>query len=413
MGRIAIVDGIRTPFIKAWTLFEDIPAQKLGALCVRELMELTHLSPESVDEVIFGAVAQPVEASNVSRVISLLAGIPIEKRAYTVSRNCASGFESITSASEKIRCGIDKIVISGGTESMSNIPLLFGKKITKILLRLNKAKSIIDKLKLIFSIKPAYLKPVPGLVLGLSDPVCGLNMGQTAEVLAKEFGISRKEQDEFALMSHKRANEGRLKLREEIMQVILPPKFDIVVEDDNGPRENQTLEALAKLKPYFDRYTGTVTVGNACQVTDGACSLLIMEEEKAVEMGYKPLGYIREYTYIGVDPRKMGIGPAYAIPIVLDKAGLKLKDIDLIEINEAFAVQVIACLRLLEKSIGEIDINKLNVNGGAIALGHPVGTTGSRLVLTLLKEMKRRNSKFALASLCVGGGQGGAIILER
>lgn len=413
MGRIAVVDGIRTPFVKAWTLFEDIPAQRLGAICVRELLELTHLSPDSVDEVIFGAVAQPVEASNVSRVISLYAGIPEEKRAYTVSRNCASGFESATSAFEKIRCGLDEVVIAGGTESMSNIPLIFGKDITRILVRLNKTKSAIEKLKLLSRIRPRYLKPVPGLALGLTDPVCGLNMGQTAEVLAKEFGISRKEQDEFSLMSHKRAIAGRMKLREEIVPVMVPPEFDIVVEDDNGPRESQTLEALANLKPYFDRHTGTVTVGNSCQVSDGSCSLLIMEDEKAKAMGYEPLGYIRGYTYIGVEPRRMGLGPAYAIPAVLKKTGLKLKDIDLIEINEAFAVQVIACLRLLASSVGEIDIDRLNVNGGAIAVGHPVGVTGSRLILTCLKEMKRKDARFGLVSLCVGGGQGGAVVLER
>jgi acetyl-CoA C-acetyltransferase/acetyl-CoA acyltransferase len=425
MGRIAIVEGIRTPFVKAWTLFQDISAQRLGAICVRELLEEISLRADSIDEVIFGNVAQPPEASNVARVISLYAGIPKEKRAYTVSRNCASGFEAVTSASEKIHCGLDKIVVAGGTESMSNIPLLLGKEIARIFTRLNKTKTLMEKIRLFSGIRLRHFKPISGLMLGLSDPVCGLNMGQTAEVLAKEFGISRKEQDEFALMSHKRAVSARLKLREEIMPVIVPPEFDIVVEDDNGPRENQTMESLCKLKPYFDRYTGTVTAGNSCQVTDGASALLVMEEERAYALGYEPLGYIRAYSYVGVAPRKMGLGPAYAIPLVLKKAGLTLKDIDLIEINEAFAVQVLACIRLLAskkfaeenfsatEAIGEIDIERLNVNGGAIAIGHPVGTTGTRLILTLLKEMKRRNFKFGLASLCVGGGQGGAIILER
>lgn len=425
MGRIAIVEGVRTPFVKSWTLFEDVPAQKLGSVCVRELLEKTHLNPEAVDEVIIGTVAQPVEASNIARVISLYAGIPKQKRAYTISRNCASGLESVTSALEKIKCGVDQIVISGGTESMSNIPLMFGKETSKILMRLNKAKSLTEKLKLYSQLRPRHFKPVPGLTLGLTDPVCGLNMGQTAEVLAKEFGVTRREQDEFALMSHQRAVESSRKLSEEIMPFLVPPKFDQVVEHDNGPRGNLTLESLGKLKPFFERHTGTVTVGNSCQVTDGACALLVMEEEKAREMGYQPLGYIRAYSYVGVEPSKMGLGPAYAIPNVLEKAGLKLKDIDLVEINEAFAAQVLACLKLLSSkkfaeensfqlgTIGEIDPAKLNVNGGAIALGHPVGTSGSRLILTLLKEMKRRNAKFGLASLCVGGGQGGAVILER
>lgn len=422
--RIAIVEGIRTPFVKAWTLFEDIPAQRLGAICVRELLEMTCLEPELVDEVIFGAVAQPPEASNIARVISLYAGMPKSKKAYTVSRNCASGLESVTSAAEKITLGVDEIVIAGGTESMSNIPLLFGKEITRILTRLNKAKSALEKLRLLYEIRPRHFKPVPGLALGLTDPVCGLNMGQTAEVLAKEYGITREEQDKFALMSHERAVASRMKLREEIVPVFVPPEFK-VVEDDFGPRGNQSLEALCDLKPYFDRHTGTVTVGNSCQVTDGACALLVMDEEKARKMGYNPLGYIRSYAYIGLEPSKMGLGPAYAIPIVLAKASLKLKDIDLVEINEAFAVQALCCLRALaskkfceanfslSEPIGEIDLQKLNVNGGAIALGHPVGTSGSRLILTLLKEMKRRNAKLGLASLCVGGGQGGAIILER
>lgn len=425
MGRIAIVEGIRTPFVKAGTFAKDIPAQRLGAICVRELLELTHLNPDAVDEVIFGAVGNPIEAANVARVISLYAGIPKEKPAYTVSRNCASGFESVTGAYEKIRCGLYEIVIAGGAESMSNMPLIFGKEMTEIFTKLNRAKTAIEKIKLFWRIKLAYLKPVSGLILGLTDVVCGLGMGQTAEVLAKEFGITRKEQDEVALISHHRAVASRPKLREEIVPIYVPPKFDIVVEDDNGPREGQTMETLCKLRPAFDRYTGTVTAGNSSQITDGSCALLIMEEEKAKQMGYEPLGYVRAYAYVGVDPSRMGLGPAYAIPMVLDKAGLKLKDMELIEINEAFAVQFIACLRLLaskkfaeknfsaSKAIGQIDMDKLNVNGGAVALGHPVGVTGSRLILTLLKEMKRQNAQIGLASLCVGGGQGGAIILER
>lgn len=425
MGRIAIVDGIRTPFVKAWTLFEDIPAHKLGAIAVRELLERTHLDPAMVDEVIFGAVAQPVEASNVARVISLYAGIPEGKRAYTVSRNCASGLESLTSALEKIRCGLDEIVIAGGAESMSNIPLIFGKDITKIFTRLSRAKNIVEKINIFSQMRPRHFKPVVGLALGLTDPVCGLNMGQTAEILAKEFGISRKEQDEFALLSHKKAIASKSKIKEEIVPVMVGPGYDVVVENDNGPRENQSMDALCNLKPYFDRHTGTVTVGNSCQVTDGACALLVMDEDKALKMGYQPLGYLRAYNYIGLAPNKMGLGPAYSIPLVLKKAGLKLEDMDLIEINEAFAAQVLACVGALaskkfaeenfsaSEALGEIDMDKLNVNGGAIALGHPVGTSGSRLVLTLLKEMKRRSARFGLASLCVGGGQGGAVILER
>jgi len=278
MGRIAIVEGVRTPFVKSWTLFEDLTAERLGAICVRELLERSHLNPFSVDEVILGCVAQPLEAINIARVVSLYAGIPKEKRGYTVSRNCASGFESITSGFEKIRLGLDEIVIAGGVESMTQIPLFFTREMTKFLVRLKKAKNFKEKMGTLFQMRPRYLKPVQGLLLGLTDPVCGLNMGETAEVLAKEFGVSRREQDEFALTSHERALASREKLREEIFPVICPPTFERVVEEDNGPRENQSLDALSSLKPFFERETGTVTAGNSCQVTDGACALLLMKE---------------------------------------------------------------------------------------------------------------------------------------
>ncbi len=416
MSRIAIVSGIRTPFARAWTDFGDLPAQELGRIAVRELLERTAIDPALVDEVIFGSVANPPEAANIARVISLLAGIPKEKRAYTVSRNCASGFEAVTSAAEKINSGFDQIVIAGGAESMSNIPMFYPPKTAKLFLKLSKAKNPLERIVLFWELlKPSrLLKPVIGLQLGLTDPVCGLNMGQTAEILAKEYGITRKEQDEFALVSHKKAISARERLKEEIVPVFVPPKYEKTITDDNGARENITLEDLAKLKPYFDRYSGSVTVGNACQVTDGACALLLMKEEKAKELGFAPLGFIRAYDYVGVEPSKMGIGPAFAIPEVLKKAGLKLSDIELIEINEAFAVQVIACERQLEASnIGKLNREILNVNGGAIALGHPVGVTGSRLILTLLKEMQRRNLHLGLASLCVGGGQGAAVVVER
>lgn len=416
MSRIAIVEGIRTPFARAWTDFGDIPAQELGRMAVRELLERTAIKPDLIDEVIIGSVANPPEAANIARVISLLAGIPKEKRAYTVSRNCASGFEAVTSAAEKILTGMDEVVIAGGAESMSNIPMFYPPQTAKLFLKLAKARNPLEKISLFWELlKPSrLLKPVIGLQLGLTDPVCGLNMGQTAEILAKEYGITRKEQDEFALASHKRALGAREKLKEEIVPVFVPPKYEKTITDDNGVRENIIIEDLAKLKPYFDRYSGSVTVGNACQVTDGACALLLMKEEKAKELGFAPLGFIRSYDYVGVEPSKMGIGPAFAIPEALKKAGLKLSDIELLEINEAFAAQVIACERQLESAgVGKLNRDILNVNGGAIALGHPVGVTGSRLILTLLKEMQRRNLHLGLASLCVGGGQGAAVIVER
>lgn len=414
MSRIAVVNGIRTPFIKSWTLFKDISSQELGRIAVNELLQITEIEPELIDDVIFGTVAQPAEASNIARVISLYAGIPQDKPAYTVLRNCASGIESVTSALEKINSGLDEIVIAGGVESMSNIPMFYRKEISDIFLQLSRAKTLFSKLKLFAKLRPKYLlNPKVGLKLGLTDPVCGLNMGETAEVLAKEFGITRKEQDEFALLSHIKAIAAKDKLRKEIVPVIVPPKYKLIVDHDNGPRENQTIEELQKLRPIFDKYTGTVTAGNSSQITDGAVALLLMKEEKAKELGYEPLGYIKSYCYVGLEPSKMGLGPAYAIPSVLKKSGMNLSDVQLIEINEAFAAQVIACERLLEKSGLKIDRSILNINGASIALGHPVGATGTRLILTVLKEMKRRNLNIGLVSLCVGGGQGAAIILER
>ena len=416
---------MRTPFIKAWTLFEDLPAQKLGALCLTELLQRTEIDPNLVDEVIVGCVGQPIDAANVARVISLYAGIPKSKKAYTVNRNCASGFEAVTSAVEKITAGQDDIVIAGGAESMSNAPLVFSKDAVKIFMRLGRAKSFMEKLGVFSQFRPKHFAPQAALGLALTDPTCGLNMGQTAEVVAKKFGISRQRQDKFALESHQRVIASREKLKEEMMSVFVPPSFEKTVGEDNGVREGQSMDALAKLKPVFDRRSGTVTAGNSSQITDGACMLLLMEEERAKAMGYEILGTIAAYDYVGLEPSEMGLGPAFVIEKILRKAGLPLSAIDLFEINEAFAAQVLASIDALAckkfaakhfpggQPVGEINPAILNVNGGGIALGHPVGVTGSRLILTCLKEMKRRDLHRGLVSLCIGGGQGGAVLLER
>lgn len=425
MKRIAVIDGVRTPFIKSWTLFDRVPAQKLGALCVTELLQRTEIDPNLIDEVILGCVSQPIEAANVARVVSLQAGIPKSKRAYTVHRNCASGFEALTSAAEKISLGFDEVVVAGGTESMSNSPLVFSKEAAGLFMQLQKAKTFGERLSVMLKFRPKHFAPVPALQLGLTDPACGLNMGQTAEVLAKKYAISRARQDAFALESHKRVTVSRAKLREEMMPIFLPPLFDKPVTDDNGVRENLTAEQLAKLKPVFDRFSGTVTAGNSSQITDGACALLLMDEAKAKSLGLEILGTIVDYDYAGVEPSEMGIGPVFVIERILRKNKLTLKDIELLEINEAFAVQVLSCIDALasktfaeqnfasKQPVGEINPAILNVNGGAIAFGHPVGVSGARLVLTALKEMKRRGLKRSLVSACVGGGQGGGVLLER
>ncbi len=424
MERIAIIDGIRTPFAKMGTVFNDLSAQELGRIAARELIERLNLDVTLIDEVIFGNVSQPPDAANISRVIALLSGIPSTTPAFTVHRNCASGLEAVTSAAAKIHMNEVDCVLAGGTESMSNIPFFVSKGLQEIIFRFSKSKTFLEKLRALSQIRPRFLKPRIGLNLGLTDPVCGLNMGQTGEVLAKEFGISRKDQDQFSLRSHQRAIAGRERLKEEIVPVIPGPHYKSVVDKDNGPRENQTLEALAALRPIFDRVAGTVTAGNSSQVTDGAVALLVMRESKARDMGFKPLGYLRAFTFAGVEPHRMGIGPAHAIPRVLKKAEMSLKDIDAIEINEAFAAQVLACLKALESPAfarefsyegftGSIQPEILNVNGGAIALGHPVGASGARLILTMLKHLHRNNLHAGLVALCVGGGQGAAVILER
>jgi acetyl-CoA acyltransferase len=260
---------------------------------------------------------------------------------------------------------------------------------------------------------------------GLTDPFVGINMGQTAEILAKEWGLSRQVQDEFALRSHKLASGAKEKLREEIAPVALGPDYKETIIDDIGPRDNQTYEALAKLKPFFDKETGSITAGNSCPITDGAAMILMMSREKAESLGYKPLARILSYGFAGLEPERMGLGPVYSTPVALKRAGLTLKDMGLIELNEAFAAQVLSCQKAfdsdefaknklgLSQKVGEVRNEILNVNGGAIALGHPVGTTGTRITLTLMKEMRRRNVQFGLATLCIGGGQGGSIIIEN
>ena len=425
MERIAIVDGIRTPFCKMNTVFNYLSAQELGRIATRELIERSGFDVKNIDEVIFGCVGQPADAANIARVIGLGAGIPKSVPAYTVHRNCASGIEAVVSAAIKIQVGEGRCILAGGTESMSNIPFFFSKAAQEIFMELSKAKTLPARLQTFFKFRPEHLlNPKIGLALGLTDPACGLNMGQTAEVLAKEYGITRNDQDKFSLDSHLKAVAAKAILKEEIVPVIPGPKYKEAVTDDNGPREGQTIEALTKLRPFFENGTGTVTAGNSSQVTDGAAAILVMSESRAKELGLKPLGYIRGFAFAGVDPVRMGIGPAYAIPKVLKKTGLKLADMQAIEINEAFAAQVIACVRALSSAkfaqengfegyTGDIDPAKLNINGGAIALGHPVGVTGARLILTMLKHLNRKNQNLGLISLCIGGGQGAAVILER
>lgn len=424
---VVLVDGVRTPFTKAGTKLKDIHPAHLGQVALKELIARTNLDVNLIDEVIIGNIGNPPDAVNISRVVALNAGVPLKTSAYTVHRNCASALQSITSGYDKISSGSMDVVVAGGTESMSQMPLLFSQRFQNIFGEFAFAKSAAKKIAALKKIKLKDLKPRISVVEGLTDPFVGINMGQTAEILAKEFKITREQQDQFALESHQKAVAAQKKgiLSEEITPVFLPPKYKKVVEEDVGPRPEQSLKQLAKLRPYFDRKEGTVTVANACPITDGAAMVLLMSRKKAQELGLKPLASIKSYAYAGLEPERMGLGPVYSTPLALAKAGLKMKDIGLVELNEAFAAQTLACLKAfscdefgrkklgLDEAVGEIDPSILNVNGGAVALGHPVGTTGTRIVATLAKEMKRRNVKYGLATLCIGGGQGGAIILER
>lgn len=422
--RLVIVDGVRTPFCKAGTELAGLGADELGRIAVNALLTRTGLDPALVDEVIFGCVAQPVDAANVARVIALRAGIPESVPALTVQRNCASGCEALTLAQERLTAGRGSLFLVGGVESMSNIPLLFSQAAAQKFGRLGRARGFGQRLKALAAFRPVDFKPRIGLLLGLSDPVCGLNMGETAELLAREFAVTREEQDETALLSHQRALAAQAKLAEEICPAFLASKAAVLTQD-NGPRENQSLAALAKLKPVFDRKTGTVTAGNASQVTDGAVALLVMSETRAQELGFTPLGALTGYAYAGCDPSRMGLGPVFAMARAEKQTGRTLEDADLIEVNEAFAAQTLAVLKAARSEtfarqflsrkapLGEIAPEQLNVNGGAIALGHPVGATGARLVLTSLKELQRRKARRALVTLCVGGGQAAALWLER
>lgn len=439
---VVIVEGVRTPFAKSGTKLKDMHPADLGKVALKQLIAQTNLDVNSVDEVIIGNTGNPADAVNISRVVALNAGIPMKTSAYTVHRNCASALESISNGFEKIRSGTMDVVLAGGTETMSQIPILQPRRFQDIYNNLFAAKGPKQALPLLWSLFKADVKqikamlagnmkdeyfPIIGVMQGLTDPFVGINMGQTAEILAKEWGLTREMQDKFALRSHHLAaaamKEGRF--AQEITPVYLPPKFAEVISEDIGPRANQTMEALAKLKPFFDKATGTITAGNSCPITDGAAMVLLMSREKAEAQGYKPLATIRSYGFAGLEPERMGLGPVYSTPVALKRAGLSMKDIGLVELNEAFAAQVMACQKAfdsdkfaqeklgLSAKVGEIRDDIMNVNGGAIALGHPVGATGTRIVLTLAKEMKRRNTQFGLATLCIGGGQGGAMIIEN
>jgi acetyl-CoA C-acetyltransferase len=395
MKDLVIVAGVRTPIGNFGGALKDIPPQRLGEVAVRGVIAQAGLDPKLIDEVIVGCVGQPSDAYNIGRVVALQAGLPLTTPAYTVQRNCSSGLQPFVNAYQNLQSQDADVQIVGGVENMSRAPYLsrdmrWGKRLR-------------------------HAEFVDSIWEGLTDPVCGQLMGRTAETLAEEFGIGREEQDRFAIDSHRRAframREGRLK--EEIVPVTIsksvagrevPP---LVMTQDEGPNVGLTEPQLALYPPLF-KEGGTVTAGNSCPLNDGAAAAIVMSAERARDLGMHPLGRVRSYAFVGVDPARMGIGPVEAIPTALKRAGLRLADLDLIEVNEAFAAQYLAVERLLG-----LKRDLVNVNGGAIALGHPVGMTGTRLVITILHEMRRRGAPLGAVALCVGGGQGAAMVLEQ
>lgn len=427
MKDLVIAEGVRTPFLKAGSDAKDLSASDLGVQVLKALFERAPIKPEEVDEYIFGCVAQPFDQANVTRVAQIKAGLPLQTPSYTVHRNCSSSMQSVTNACEQILSGRAEVVVAGGMESLSSTPLVYNKAATAFFGKLSRAKTLGARLSAFATLRPSmFFNPRISLMEGLTDPTCGLGMGQTAEILAREFGITRNDQDAFSVQSHLKAAAARKsgRLAKEIAPLFAPPKFT-PLKDDNGIREDSSVEKLGKLKPVFDRVTGTVTAGNASQITDGAVALLITTAERAKAWGIKPLAKISGSAYAGLDPRRMGLGPVYSTAKLLKQLNMTMKQIGIVEMNEAFAAQSIACLKAFESDSiakdrlgldaapGAIDPAILNVNGGAIALGHPVGSSGGRLLLTTAIELAERKLEYGLATLCVGGGQGAAFVLQR
>ena len=420
--RLHVIDGVRTAFARAGTELASHHAEDLATLAVRELMLRTGVDPARIDQLVCGNVGQNARAANIGRVVALRAGLPQAVPAYTVHRNCASGLETVTQCELLLRTGRGSLFLAVGTESMSNYALNYTEAAVAFFSRLQRARTLGQRGKALLRWRPSMFRPRVALLDGLVDPVVGLGMGQTAELLAREWGIDRETQDAFALRSQRRALAGRERLREETFDVATGRA---ILRDDNGVREDSSMEKLARLRTVFDRSRyGTVTAGNSSQITDGAVALLVGSADAARDLGLEPLGHVESWTYAGCDPARMGLGPLYATSRLRPETAHPFEDLDLIELNEAFAAQVIACQRAAretafcrdklgrEHALGEIPDEILNVNGGAIALGHPVGATGARMVLTVLKELRRRGGRRALATLCVGGGQGGALILN-
>jgi acetyl-CoA acyltransferase len=422
--RVAVVAGVRTPFVKSGTAFRDVSAVALARHAARELLFRSEIDGRQVDEVIFSQVVPSVLAPNVAREVSLLPQLLPSVPAYTLNRACASSAQAINNAADQIALGHADTILAGGVESLSDIPILHSRRFSRVLVDASRAKSVGGRVAAFGRTRPRDLVPVTPAI---AEPSTGETMGQSAEKMAKENGISREAQDEVALRSHQRAAaataDGRLPA--EIAPWFGGAGMDQPIASDNGIRGDSSLEALAALRPVFDRKYGSVTAGNSSPLTDGAAAVLLMAEEKAAALGYTPLAFLRSYAVAAVDPGwQLLMGPVYAVPKALDRAGLTWRDIGLFEIHEAFAAQVLSNVQAwgsqawadrlgLAAPIGEVDWDRTNVMGGSIAIGHPFAATGARLVTTLANEMRRRDVQYGLVSICAQGGMGYAMVLER
>ena len=421
--RVAIVAGLRTPFARSGTTLKSLSAIELGKRCVAELLQRTEIDPALVEAIVYGTVVQSVLAPNIAREISLLPQLPKGVQSFTVGRACASANQAITDAADQITLGHADVIIAGGAESLSNVPILHSRGMSDALVAASKARTFGGRVRALAKVRPRDLVPITPAI---AEPSTGESMGESAEKMAKINHIPREEQDRFALRSHRLAAAGTQdgRLTAEIIPLYVPPAFDAMTAD-NGVRTDSTIEALAALKPVFDRKYGSVTAGNSSPLTDGASAVMLMSAERAKSLGCQPLAFIRSYSYAALDPgEQLLMGPVLAAPVALARAGLTLGDMDLIEMHEAFAVQVLANLKGFESQqwaeragfsapVGEVDRARLNVMGGSLSIGHPFGATGGRILTTLCNELARRGGQFGLMTVCAAGGMGHAMVIER
>jgi acetyl-CoA acyltransferase len=424
-GRVAIVDGCRTPFIKSGTDFQNMDVVDLASTAAAELVARTGIDPAAIEMSVFGCVIPALHAPNLGREVVFRTSLPFDIPGTTVNLACASANRAITFGAEAILAGEVSVVLAGGAESLSNVPIQFSKKASRVFMELNKAKTLPQRVGVLGKLRPADLAPVAPAI---AEYTTGMSMGESAEKMAKENDISRRAQDEIALLSHQRSAaataDGRFAAQ--IAPTFPPPAYDKAVTQDNGIRADSSMEALAKLKPVFDRYYGTLTAGNSSPLTDGGAAVLLMSEERAKALGFTPLGYIRSWAFTALNPGDQLLqGPAYAAPAALEGAGVTLADLDLVEQHEAFAAQVLSNLKAFaspkfareelgrERPLGVVDFAKWNVCGGSIAIGHPFGATGARMTTQLLRELERRGGNLGLLTLCAAGGVGFAMVVER